>query len=76
MKADKITDSNLQGLYGSLQEFAALCCHKFDNWVRQHIIDDDPYDHYEQERVKQKYAQAAESWLLYSITQNNPNIQN
>lgn len=76
MKTNKRTDLNLQGLYGSLRELAALWRHKFDNWVRQHIVDDDPYDHYEQERVKQQYAQAAESWLLYSITQDNPDIQN
>lgn len=76
MKTSTIRDLNLQGLHGSLRELAALCRRKFDNWVRQHIIDDDPYDHYEQERVKQKYAQTAENRLLYSITQNNPDIQN
>jgi hypothetical protein len=61
---NKTIGSNRSSLWSSLQQFTETCRHHFDYWIRQHIIDEDPYDTDEQDLALQRMLQEVEHRLL------------
>ncbi|WP_404789718.1 hypothetical protein [Altericista sp. CCNU0014] len=61
---NKTIGSNRSSLWRSLQQFTETCRHHCDRWIRQNIIDEDPYDADEQELALQRMLQDVEHRLL------------
>jgi hypothetical protein len=63
---DKLVNPNRLSLRSVLQQVRDTCKQNLDRWIRQYVIDNDPYEEYEREVLMQKLLHEAESRLLQS----------
>jgi hypothetical protein len=61
---NKTIGSNRSSVWRSLQQFTETCRHNCDRWIRQNIIDEDPYETDEQGLALQRMLQESEHRLL------------